>query len=339
MEISSLKELYSGINKHIETVFVVPLIRFDFPKTDYLFLLYRDLIKEKKINIVSISVFAHFKFVLSAILNRKTILHYHWLEFQDFKSLIAMPYKLLCILLYRLFGGDIIWTVHNLKPHDKKYLSLHLRIHTWMANLASVVHVHAASSVPVVSNTYTIPSDKIRVLKHPDFPAEILHRETAQNELLSLYGDGRSELSNPVFLIFGGISEYKGIRDIIGLLSEMKNDFTLIIAGYVKPGQESLHNFIIEYTIDDPRVIYVPSFIPEEHYSFLFNASDICIFNYSEILTSGGVKMAQAYNKQIIAPNYGELKELKKQPNVSLFDSKKELQALIIQAIENKADD
>lgn len=335
MEISSLKELYSGLNKHIDTVFVVPLIRFDFPKTDYLYLLYKDFIDEDKVNIQSISVFAHFRFVVQVIFNRNTLLHYHWLEFQDVKSLLGMPYKLLCIGLYKLFGGDIVWTVHNLKPHDKKYLSLHLRIHKWMARIASVIHVHSSASVSIVSSMYDVQQEKITVLKHPDFPAQNLSQETARNELLSVYGDGRKELRSPVFLIFGGISEYKGIREIIELLSKQKSDFTLIIAGYVKKGQESLHNFIIEHTIDDSRVLYIPAFIPEEHYPLLLNAPDICIFNYDEILSSGGIKMAQAYHKKIIAPYAGDLRELKNDEKVSLFESKEELEASIISTLEH----
>ena len=335
MEIASLKELYSGLNKHINTVFVVPLIRFDFPKTDYLYLFYKDLIDENKVKIESISVFAHFRFVLHVIFNRNTLLHYHWLEFQDVKSLLGMPFKLLCIGLYKLFGGDIVWTVHNLKPHDKKYLSLHLRIHRWMARIASIIHVHSEASVSLVSSTYDIPPGKIAVLKHPDFPAKLVPQETARNEFLSLYGDGRKELKSPVFLVFGGISEYKGIREIIELLSKQKPEFTLIIAGYVKKGQESLHNFIIEQTIDDSRVLYVPAFIPEEHYPLLLNASDICIFNYDEILSSGGIKMAQSYNKKIIAPYAGDLRELKNDRMVSLFNSKEELQTSIISTLSH----
>ena len=329
MEISSLKELYSGLNKHISTVFVVPLIRYRFPKTDYLYLLYKNLIDENEINIESISVFAHFRFVLKVIVNRNTLLHYHWLEFQDFKSLLGMPYKLLCIGLYKLFGGDIIWTVHNLKPHDKKYLSLHLRIHKWMARIASLIHVHSPLSVPLVSDMYGVSPEKIHVLRHPDFPAKIIPQETARKEFLSVYGDGRSELKGPVCLIFGGISEYKGIRKIIELFSKQTFGFTLIIAGYVKKGQESLHNYIVEKTIDDTKVLYIPSFIPEKDYPLLLNTADVCIFNYEEILSSGGVKMAQAYRKKVIAPNAGDLRELKDDETVLLFDSIEELESLI----------
>lgn len=329
MEVSSLKELYSKVSEHIEIVFVVPLIRYSFPKTDYLFLLYKDLIEDQNIAVESISVFGHFRFVIKSIVFSNTILHYHWLEFQDIKALLGMPYKLFCIALYSLFGGSIIWTVHNLMPHDHKLPKLHLSIYKWMAKKASFIHVHSSKSVELVSNTYDISPDKIVILNHPKFPAEIIPEKVARKQFLSHYGNGRTDLESPVFLVFGGISEYKGIREIIELLVSQNHNFTLIIAGYVKKGQDELHKFIVNKTIDDSRVLYVPTFIPEEHYSLLLNSADTCLFNYNEILSSGGVHMAVAYKKRIIAPNKGDIQELENHEDVSLFNSREEMVKLI----------
>ena len=330
MEATSLTELYSRVNKHFSKVFVVPLIRFDFPQTDYLFLLYKELLSKKtKSEVKSISVFDHYKFVLAALFTKNTILHYHWLEFQTLKALFGMPYKLLCIALYKLFGGSIVWTVHNLSPHDKKYLKLHRSIHQWMAKRASLIHVHSTSALSLASEYLSIKKEKIVILEHPQFPSIELNKEEAQKEFLSNYGDRRKLLQSPVFLIFGGISEYKGIREIIDILTSIENKFNLIIAGFVKVGHEDLHNYIIDKTVDDERVIYVPTFIPDEHFPSLLHSSDICLFNYDEILTSGGVAMAMAYKKKIIAPNLGCLQDLKNEDLVSLFDTKDELKKLI----------
>ncbi len=334
MEATSLTELYSQVNKHFSKVFVVPLIRFDFPKTDYLFLLYKELLdSENPAEVQSISVFSHYKFAMAAIFSKNTILHYHWLEFQNLKALLAMPYKLICIALYSLFGGSIVWTVHNLSPHDKKYLKLHLSIHKWMARRAAFIHVHSTSAVPIVSEYLEVDKSKISILAHPEFPPEIITKDEALSEFLSNYGDGRTSLQKPVFLIFGGISEYKGIREIIEFLTTQEAGFSLIIAGYVKVGQESLHNFIIDKTIDDDRAIYVPTFIPEEHYPSLLQSSDVCVFNYDDILTSGGVAMALAYSKEIIAPNLGCLKDITGSENVSLFNSTEEMNLLLLDVL------
>lgn len=337
MEVKSLKELYLTITNHYSKVFVVPIIRFKFPQTDYLYLLYKELLAESEdYEIHSISVFNHYKFVISAIIHRNSILHYHWVEYQNTKALVAMPYKLLCIALFKFFGGNIVWTIHNIAPHDKKYLSLHHTIHKWLAGKAAVIHVHSQSAIPIVKEYLQTSEEKIYVLEHPDFPSTEMKKQTAIDEFLNHYGEGRTNLVSPTILIFGGISEYKGIREIIDILSTQKKDFSLIIAGYVKIGQEPLHRFIIDKTIQDDRVIYVPCFIPEEHYPSLLHSADICVFNYDAILTSGGVSMALAYQKEVIAPNKGCLQDLKDEERVSLFNTKEELQLLLQRVLDRE---
>ncbi|RNC85507.1 MAG: hypothetical protein ED557_01675 [Balneola sp.] len=327
MEVSSLKEMYQKVNEKAHTVFVVPLIRYNFPKTDYLFLLYESLFSEYKI--LSISVFAHIRFAITPLFNRKTILHYHWVEFQDAKSLFGMPYKLLCIALYRLFGGKIVWTVHNLKPHDQKFLALHHTIHKWMAKISSVIHVHSKHQIPQVSDYYQQPKEKFVVLPHPVFPSEIKPQQEAIDKIRREYFLGTDMFKSPIFLIFGGISEYKGIQDVIDILKEQNEEFTLILAGYMKKGQEHVHRYIMQHTSQDERVKYIPRFIPEEHYPFLLSAADICVFNYNEILNSGGIQMALSYQRKIIAPMKPGLLDFKKHPLVSLFETKEELKELL----------
>lgn len=329
MEVTSLSELYSKVQEKTSILFVVPLIRFSFPNTDYLFLLYKEYIENNSSTLVkSISVFGHFRFVGKALTDKNTILHYHWLEFQDAKSLLGMPFKLLCIAIYSLLNGKIVWTVHNLNPHDKKFLGLHRIIHKWMAKKSSLLHVHSKSAIGIVSKAYDVSKDKIIVLKHPRFPSEILEKEEASKKFLSHYREGFEKLEDPTFLIFGGISEYKGIREVIEILISKNKPFSLIIAGYLKKGQKSLHNFIIEKTIDDDRVIYIPSFIPDEHYPLLLSMVDVCIFNYEDILTSGGVEMALSYQKEIIAPYKGGIVD-SDSPLISTFNSENDLEKLI----------
>ena len=326
MALTSISELYGRVNEYVSTVYVVPLIKYRLPKTDYLYLLYKDLIEnQNKIEVKSISVFNHFRFVLGGLFSKKTILHYHWVEFQDFQSLSAMPYKLLCIWMYALFGGRIVWTIHNLVPHDRKLPGMHKVIHRWMARKAALVHVHSAVVVDEVKDFLDIPESKIEVIPHPAFPAEFIEKPVAQQELLAAYGENRARLSDPVILVFGGLSEYKGIDEIVDILSETDAPFSLIIAGWIKKGQEKLHTHLFNISLEDERILYIPEFISDDFYSVLFNAADLCVFNYKHILTSGGVEMALAYRKKIIAPRKGTIIDHENDEDVILFEGFPEL--------------
>ena len=106
-----LKE-YQNLCNDVKKVYVVPLINHSFKKTSYLYLLYKSFIEDKEkynIEIESLSVFAHFKMVFSRLKNERSILHYHWLEISDLKSLSGMIWKLFCITLFKIFNGKIIY--------------------------------------------------------------------------------------------------------------------------------------------------------------------------------------------------------------------------------------
>lgn len=339
MEVKSISELYSRLTSPVSTIYVVPLIRYDFKRTDYLYLLYKDLTEgNSDIKLVDLSVFAHMRMVFGALFNRNTVLHYHWLEFQDMKSLIGMPYKLSCIALYSLLGGNIIWTIHNLIPHDKRFLSLHKGIHKWMAKRASILHIHSQSVSKTVSDFLEVDESKCIVLRHPEFPSKFIAKEDAVKKLSESYSIAIERFIAPTFLIFGGLSTYKGIEEIVRVLGEEASPFTLLIAGPVKKGQSVLKAKLTELSGSDERMILIPTFIPEKDYPLLFNVSDACVFNYDDILTSGGVEMALVYQKQIIAPRKGSLVDYEDLSNVSLFDSSDELKELISHSLKAGVD-
>ena len=338
MELTSISELYRRLNERVETVYVVPLIKFHLPKTDYLYLLYKDLLEtQNQIAIRSVSVFAHFRIVIGALFSKNTILHYHWLEFQDLRSISAMPYKLFCIWMYNLLGGTTVWTIHNLIPHDRKLMKLHHSIHRWMARKAALIHVHSKEVIPEVSDFLDVPESKLAVFPHPKFPSEFMDKEEAQREFLSAFGENRTNLPSPVFLIFGSLSEYKGIKELTEVLTHFDQPFTLVIAGWIKKGQQKLNNYLFNAALHDTRVIYIPEFIPDEYYPLLLNAADVCVFNYKNILTSGGIEMARAYGKTIIAPAKGTIRSYSGEEKVCLFDSPEELRSLIEQQLNSEA--
>jgi len=124
-----LKSIYEELLPESRTglthLFVVPLIRFNYKQSDYLYLLYKGIIEdpESPFNVHSTSILQHFKFVWYALRKRDVLLHYHWLECTDLKSLSGMAYKLICIALFKALGGNLVWTIHNIMPHDRRYRS------------------------------------------------------------------------------------------------------------------------------------------------------------------------------------------------------------------------
>ncbi|MEQ8525505.1 glycosyltransferase [Gracilimonas sp.] len=328
MEVTSLKEIYASVNEDARIVYVVPLIRFSHKKSDYLYLLYKELIEGKEYDIQSISVFNHFKLVAGILSNRQAILHYHWLEFQDFKSLLGMPWKMLCLYFFHKLGGNIVWTLHNEFPHDQKYLGLHSYLHKKMASWSKVLHVHCEKAVKLMSNRLEVSEDKFRLIPHPDFPAEPIDKDIARDKLNEHYNcELKPDLTT--ILMFGNISRYKQIEKVSDLVIELKQECKLLVVGPVKKGNMKLFDQLEARQKKSNRIKVIPHFIDEKQVPWFYSAADLCVFNYREILSSGGYHMAKAYHKKIIAPDMGCLSEEGKETNVDLFTTQDELSQLL----------
>ena len=325
----SLHDIYSRVQPNYKHVYVVPLIRFDFPATDYLYLLYKSFIdSDLKIKVHSTSAVSHWKFVIAQLLSKKPILHYHWLEFQDFKSLIGMVYKLKLIWLYKILGGKLVWTVHNLMPHDGKWIRIHEKIHRWMAQQSDTILVHSPSIIPDISKLYGVSEDKISVVPHPIFPTKIIQKTEAIKSLNKTF-DLTLNSDDLIFGSLGAISNYKNLVSTIELLKEVGYSGKFLIFGYLKKDQRNLNRRLIEMSEEIEWLEYHPGFVAEKDISAIMCSFDYCLFNFKEISTSGSVELARSYDRQIIAPSKGILKDLIGIEKVLLFSSQKELKSII----------
>lgn len=332
MREKSLEEVYTSLDKEARRIFVVPLIRYSNKDSDYLYLLYQDLIESEEFSIESVSVYNHFKLLSSTIKKEKAILHYHWLEFQDLKSMLAMPWKLFCIWVFKTFGGPLVWTIHNEFPHDRKYLKLNAWMRKNMARWADVLHVHCEKAVQIMKPRLNVSEGKFFVCPHPDFPMKQMPRNEAIDHLNREFDCGLQS-DHKVLLMFGNISQYKQQKEVAKIVTDLEDSCRLIIAGPVKKGHHDLYKELNQLREQTNRLILIPSFIDEEQVPWFFNAADICVFNYREILSSGGIHLAKSYKKRIIAPDMGCNSTLRNHPGIKLFGLKDDLKDLIKQEL------
>lgn len=327
MKPHSIHEIFSLINLGYKHVFVVPLIRFNYPKTDYLYLLYTSLLeKHSGIYVHSTSALGHIKFLFAQLLGKKPILHYHWLEFQDYKSLLGMIYKIKLIWLYKFFGGKLVWTIHNIKPHNERWLNLHLRLHCWMAKKANKILVHSTSQVQEVVTKYRVKEHKIIVLPHPTFPSEHIEKRAAIDLLNSKF---ELDIDYKLTIIgsFGAISNYKNLLENIRILEEVNFIGKYLIFGYVKKGQKKLHTQLTQLSKKHSWLVYKPGFVEEIDIPAIMNSIDICLFNFKNISTSGGVELAKSFNKTMILPRKGILIDLESTQSAHLYSDEEELKS------------
>lgn len=305
----------------VETVYVFPRIEISSIYNPYLKLLYDDI---NEIPIISVNPILP-KFLFKKFKGEKSIVHYHWLEFCNLKEFIILTYKLFLLFIYKLSGGEIVWTMHNLTPHCKKYKKVNFFIRKWMIRIIKFIILHSEHAKPTVCSFYRVPAKMIKIIPHPKYKVQIKEKQISIEKINKLY---KIHIKNtkPLFLMYGRISKYKGILEVIKIF--IKNDFQLIIAGDTAKESSEYVNIIKELSKKTKNINVINKFIPTNEEEFIFGAADVAIFNFSKMLSSGSILLADSYKKQIIAPKCSE-RLIESSQKINTFSDHEDLSEII----------
>lgn len=229
-------------------------------------------------------------------------LHFHWLsEYYHHRrsALAAVRLTLLAqrLLLARLLGYRIVWTVHEIHPHDRSGWADRVAPHI-VARLAHALIVHDEST-------------KRKVI-------DLLGREPALIPLGSLavpYGAGRSraevraELAVPehavLILAFGLVRRYKHLEDIADALRLVPRDsapgLVVLVAGQVM--DRDVGDALERAARTDDRLALRLEFVPDENVAELFAAADAALITRVDDGTSGVLALAVSFGIPIITAN------------------------------------
>lgn len=325
------KSLFSNfieIEENVKTLYVLAKIDKISQNNNYINLLYRDIIDNEILEVKDLATYEYPKIVLSFFKGEKSIVHHHWYDFSDGKSLVILLWKTFWLILYKIMGGKIVWTVHNKYPHNQRFLKINKVLRIFIAKLSTKIHVHCNSAIEIMSTILNTDKSKFFVVEHPIYEVNIYDKDIARNQLKNKYHIEVHQKN--VYLMFGLIAEYKGIDKVAEIFSEIPSSI-LIIAGKPKIGNEDYYQKIISYSRFD-NIYIVDKLIPTNDVDIFFNSCDCVIFNYTDILTSGGIILAQSYNKNIITSSKGCMKDIISS-KIKKIKSYKELKKVILSSI------
>ena len=357
-QVQSIQDLYAGWmegkgkGRRRVTLFVVPEIRFDFRRSDYLYQLYRSLLEGRvesgiAFSVKSLRFWQHGQLLKAAFRDPGgAVVHYHWFEIQDLRSLAGMFWKWFCLFWFHKRGGWIVWTMHNPMPHNPVYTRLNRIMRRWLASISDVIHLHCEEIVKEVSLLYDVPDSKLVVYPHPQFDVHRMDGVTARETLHQTRTIAVAK-HDTLFLMFGQISHYKQLEPVCEWFAAMAEEWGLgqathsntisgpphlLIAGPVKKGQEAVLERIQRIAERTHCIHIISDWIRDEEMDVLFSASDCVVLNMKQIWMSGVAKMAQSYGLPMILPRIGCLPTLDT-PNSTLhfFDGQDELTQAIRQ--------
>ncbi|MGR3344777.1 MAG: glycosyltransferase family 4 protein [Paracoccaceae bacterium] len=196
-------------------------------------------------------------------------------------------------------GGQIVWTRHNLRPHDAGHLDLYAEMLPHLSELVSVIHVHSWEAIDALAAHEAVDLGKIVVIGHGNY---IGHYDGwAAPAARASFG---FDADDHVFLLFGRLGGYRQAAQAAKVFATTSApNARLIIAG--KAASDDLQTLP-----DDDRIIFGGNFVPDKEVGRYFAAADTVLLPYVDSLTSGTGMLAAGFSRGILGTDVAGLRDL-----------------------------
>lgn len=249
------------------------------------------------------------------------LIHLHWTDLflvagNPCRSIIKYCLFLFELLVLRITGVKVVWTVHNIVSHECQYRKIELFFNKLLLRFCDHVIVHCKAAWREVVQTYKSSlNGKATIIPHGHY-TNCYENQISQLHARNLLKIGQKDT---VFLHFGAIRSYKGIPDLIEAFKKLKcRQSTLLIVGM--PLTNDIKTQIEKECQEDNRIRAVLEFVPSDHVQVYMNAADIVVMPFKDILASGSVLLTMSFAKAIVAPRLGCLPEILNAKGAILYD-------------------
>ncbi|MAG31026.1 MAG: hypothetical protein CL908_09070 [Deltaproteobacteria bacterium] len=230
------------------------------------------------------------------------ILHVHWMWLKDgrMRRFVRSRRFRRTIGRARSLGWRIVWTAHNVLPHEHRADDVRLREHL-VANCDGII-VHTEATRDAVMETFD-PACPVSVIPHGHYRDAYAAPPTR--------AEARSALrlpDRPVILFFGQIQPYKGVDDLIGAFRRTSIDATLLVCG--TPRTPDGGDRLRELARGDDRIRLDLRYIPDDETPRVFAAADRVALPFRQITTSGSVILALSFDRPVVIPSFQPLLEV-----------------------------
>lgn len=200
---------------------------------------------------------------------------------------------------FRAAGGKVVWTIHNLAPHDRQKNAANEDLQAGLCELADILHLHSLHALTAARTEMKLPERKIRIIAHHNYEgAYPVYARSAARAELGLSGAHRVVLSP------GRIAAYKQPAKLAeAFLASAGPDDRLVFAG------ERASNFSLELP-DDDRLVLFEGFATQESVGKLHAAADFVVLPYRASLTSGSAILAATFARAVLGPDTPGLRDV-----------------------------
>lgn len=238
-------------------------------------------------------------------------LHLHWPAFGyavqggRLALLKAFIRWLALLLLVRAKGARVLWTAHNLLPHDRAIIRrLDVIGRHIVIGLSERIFIHGEHAAAALVARFPAARRKLVKVPHGNwigyYPLTTT-RDAARAEL----GVANQEF---LYLFIGLCKPYKNLDGLVGCFRSMPAQATLIVAG--KFPDRDYYDRVVALAEGDRRIRFHPGFVADEKMQTYLLACDAVVVPYREILTSGTAMLALSFGRPVVSVALGFLKDV-----------------------------
>jgi glycosyltransferase involved in cell wall biosynthesis len=196
-------------------------------------------------------------------------------------------------------GGKLLWTVHNLLPHETLHYETEIEFRRWLCEKADAIIVHNPETRELATMVgYQIPDVKEMKLPHPRYNGFYPNSVTREEARIRL----GITLEKRVFLFMGQLRKYKAIDKILDCAKFLEGDdsIEIVIAGKSLPSPY----FDIDIFSHLPHNVRLfPRRVSDWELQFFYKAADYALFVNDQILNSGSLTLARDFGTPLVAVN------------------------------------
>jgi glycosyltransferase involved in cell wall biosynthesis len=236
------------------------------------------------------------------------LVHLHWafaFRFPGasrwwFIRLVAQLWFMLWLRTCRLCGMRLVWTAHNVLPHEPVFAD-DLRARRELVRASDIVVAHAKSTLDEL-RSMGASARRAVVIEHgpigPDMPEAVLWRPRSGSRVREL-------------LFIGQIRRYKGIEDLVSAFLAVPEDVPvhLTVAGKCSDAElrRRLHRFAV--TAGDRATVRC-EYLRDDEITLFLSAADIVVLPFRSVTTSGSAILALSHGRPVIVPSLAGVAEL-----------------------------
>jgi glycosyltransferase involved in cell wall biosynthesis len=205
----------------------------------------------------------------------------------------------------RRLGVPLVYTVHNLVPHNARRDDAARYARLYQA--ADALIVHSERSAASLREEWGVPAERIAVVPHgPLLDTWSPVERAAARRRLGLPADAK------LVLFAGLIERYKGLGDLIdafAILAARQPAAHLVVAGKPNEPFESYRRQIQQHGLTRCSTLDL-RFLPESDLAAYLGAADVVVLPYRAVTSSGVLMAARRFRCAVVVTDVGDLSDL-----------------------------